>query len=244
MRPLGVAALGAALALAVSPTLIRGARAFPPLSELPSTPYSLQDAALVSAGLRAAAADLAWVQLLQYSAGDVAELPDKPGAPFEHIKTMSERVVRLDPAFHRAYLYGAGVLGWFQNVKRYDDAVDLLREGMRDDPGQPLYSEYIAALAFQKRGDTTKMLAILESAAADPHSPIVMKDILANIDKSQGEYAKSLALWEEMLDNPEDAREWPRARVEISDIRRLMKEQRPGGAPKKESAADGNAVVR
>lgn len=232
MRPLGVAALGAALALAAQPAMIRGARAFPPLSTLPSTPYGLQDAALASAGLRACAADLAWVELLQYTAGGLKDLPDKPDAPFAYIKPMAERVVRLDPAFHRAYLFGAGVLGWFKDTHQYDDAVDLLREGMRDDPGQPLYSEYIAALAFQKHGDTAQMIEILQSAAADPKSPIEMKAILANIYKTQGEYAKALALWEEMLDNENDAREWPRARGQMADIRRLMKEKRPA-APKR-----------
>ncbi|MFI5350897.1 MAG: tetratricopeptide repeat protein [Elusimicrobiota bacterium] len=227
MKPLGVAALGAALALGAQPAMIRGARSFPPLSELPPTPLSLQDAALASAGLRASAADLAWIQLLQYSAGGIKELTDAPDKPFEHIKPMTERVVRLDPSFHRAYLYGAGVLGWFNNVHRYDEAVDLLREGMRSDPGQPLYSEYIAALAFQKRGDTARMMEILVPAAADPRSPIEMKAILANIYKSQGDYAKALAIWEDMLDNEDDAREWSRARSQIADIRRLMKEKRP-----------------
>ena len=155
----------------------------------------------------------------------MSELEDAPGSVFEYMKPMSQRVVRLDPSFHRAYLYGAGVLGWFRNVQRPDDAVDLLREGMRNDPGEPLYSEYIAALAFQKKGDTAKMLSILEAAATDPRSPIVMKDILANIYKKSGRYAESLALWEEMLDNPDDEREWPRARVEIADLRRLMKDK-------------------
>ena len=225
MRPLGVAALGAALALVVQPAMTRGARGFPPLAELPPTPYSLQDAALVSAGLRAAAADLAWVQLLQYSAGGLAEVTDEPGKAFQYIGPLTLRVVRLDPSFHRAYLYGAGVLGWFQNVQRPDEAVALLQEGMRNDPGEPMYSEYIAALAFQKKGDTAKMLSILEAAATDPRSPIVMKDILANIYKKSGRYAESLALWEEMLDNPDDEREWPRARVEIADLRRLMKDK-------------------
>ncbi len=230
MRPFGVAALGAALALGVQPALIRGAREFPPLSGLPPTPYSLQDAALASAGLRAAAADLAWIQLLQYSAGGLSELQDSPGAAFEFIQPMARRVVRLDPAFHRAYLYGAGILGWFQNVARPDDAVDLLKEGMRDDPGQPLYSEYIAALAYQKRGDTARMLEILEPAAADPRSPIEMKAILANLYKARGEYARALALWEQMLDNEDDAREWPRARLQIAALRRLIREKRGDAA--------------
>lgn len=228
MRPLAAAALGAALALGVQPAMIRGAREFPPLSELPPTPYSLEDAALVSAGLRAAAADLAWIQLLQYAAGGVPALPEVPGEPFKYVLPMTRRVVRLDPSFHRAYLFGAGVLGWFKNVDRPDDAVSLLEEGMRDDPGQPLYSEYIAALAFQKRGDQARMLQVLEAAAADPRSPLIMRGILANTYKTRGEYAKALALWEAVLDDEDESREWPRARLQADELRGLMKGNRPG----------------
>jgi len=223
---LAVAALGAALALGAEPALNRGLRPLPPLSELPSTPYSLQDAGLVSAGMRAAAADLAWVQLLQYSGGNLPDLPDSHGIVFEHMKDMSLRVARLDPSFHRAYLYGAGVLGWFQNTQRPDEAVAILEEGIRRDPGQPLYSEYVAALAFQKRGDTAQMVALLQSIAADPTSPIEMKAILANMYKTRGDYERALALWDEMLDNDAEAREWPRARIQVADIRRLMKKKR------------------
>ena len=226
MRALGVAALGAGLALAASPALIRGARPFPPLSQLPSTPFALQDAALAAGGLRAAAADLAWVELLQYSADGLAEVRDRPGKPFEHIKPMAERVVRLDPSFSRAYLYGASVLGWFQEVAHYDDAVDLLEEGARNDPGQPLYGEYLAALAFQKHGDTAKLLGILEPMAADPRSPVIMREILANVYKTKGEYAKSLAVWEAILDEEEHSSEWNRARTQIAEIRGLMKAKR------------------
>jgi len=223
MRALGVAALGAGLALAVSPALIRGARKFPPLSTLPSTPFSLQDAAMAAAGLRAAAADLAWIELLQYSAGGLTELTDAPGREFEYVKPLTERVVRLDPSFHRAYLYGAGMLGWFRNLQRYDDAIDLLQQGLRDDPGEPLYAEYIAALAYQKRGDTAKALEILEPLADDPRSPVTMKEILANLYKSNGEYAKALAVWEAILDDEGQSSQWPRARQQIAEIRGLAR---------------------
>jgi tetratricopeptide (TPR) repeat protein len=223
MRALGVAALGAGLALAVQPVLIRTSRPFPPLSELPPTPYSLQDAAMAAAGLRAAAADLAWIELLQYAAGGLTEVPDEPGREFEHVRPLTERVVRLDPSFHRAYLFGAGMLGWFQNLRRYDDAIELLRQGLRDDPGQPLYAEYIAALAYQKRGDTTKALAVLEPLADDPRSPVVMREILANLYKEKGEYAKSLAIWEAILDEEGLSSEWPRAKLQISEIRGRMR---------------------
>ena len=38
--------------------------------------------------------------------------------------------------------------------------------------------------------------------------------------------AAALALWDEMLDNDAEAREWPRARIQVADIRRLMKKKR------------------
>jgi tetratricopeptide (TPR) repeat protein len=226
MKPLLVAGLGAALAVGARPALDRGAREFPPLSELPSTPYSLQDAALASAGMRAVAADLAWIQLLQYAAGGLPEVVDPPGRMFGNLKPLCLRVARLDPSFHRAYLYGAGMLGWFNNVQRPDEAVEILKEGLERDPGQPLYSEYLAALAYKKKGDDARLVALLESIADDPKSPIEMKAILANMHKQRGEYARALALWEEMLGNPDEAREWPRARIQAADLRRLMKEKR------------------
>ena len=234
MRALGAAALGAGLALAVQPVMIRNARKLPPLAELPSTPYSLQDAAMAASGLRAVAADVAWIELLQYTAGGLTELPDPPGKGFDYVKPLTQRVVRLDPSFHRAYLYGAGVLGWFKNLQRYDDAVELLQEGMRNDPGQPLYSEYIAALAYQKRGDTGKMLEILKPLADDPRSPVVMREILANIYKTKGEFSRSLAIWENILDDDGQASQWPRARLQIAEIRALMKAKRPAPKPTKE----------
>jgi tetratricopeptide (TPR) repeat protein len=230
MKPLLVAGLGAALAMGARPALDRGARAFPPLSELPSTPLIMQDAALVSVGMRALAADLAWVQLLQYAANGLPEVTDAPDRLFEHMKPLSLRVARLDPSFHRAYLYGAGTLGWLKNVARTDEAVDILEEGIRRDPGQPLYSEYLAALAYQKKGDDARLVPLLESIASDPKSPIEMKAILANMYKNKGDYARALALWDEMLGNDAEAREWPRARIQVADIRRLMKEKR--AAPK------------
>lgn len=224
------AALSFALALGVQPAMRRGLKEFPPLSALPVTPYSFQDAVLASAGLRAAAADLAWIQLLQYMAGGLPDLRDS--RPYEHVKDMSLRVVRLDPSFHRGYLYGASVLGFFPEVDRPADALEILQDGMRRDPGQPLYSVYIAALAYKKRGEADQMIAVLESTLADPASPIEMKAIIANLYKSRGEYERALALWEGILDSEIEAREWPRARIQVAEIKTLMKEKR--AAPKRQ----------
>jgi len=110
----------------------------------------------------------------------VPELPDRPGHPYEHLAELSLRVTRLDPSFHRAVLFASGILAWFHGIERPDEAADLLNEGMRRSPEQPLYALYLAALAYQKQGDTDRMIALLESSFDLPETPSTMKSILAN----------------------------------------------------------------
>jgi tetratricopeptide (TPR) repeat protein len=224
--PALLAALAFAGALGVQPVLRRGVRELPPLATFPDTPFILQDVGLAAAGLRAVAADLAWIQLLQYMADGIPEMRDS--RPYEHVATMSLRVARLDPSFHRAYLYAAGILAWFPEVDRPDEALEVLKEGMREDPDEPLYRVYIAALAYKRRGDADRMIALLEPTMDDPRSPIIMKDIVANLYKARGDYARALEIWNGILDSELEAREWPRARVQVKDIERLMRERRAG----------------
>jgi tetratricopeptide (TPR) repeat protein len=227
MRPaLGAAAAFAAIALAAQGPMRARFPRLPSLSELPSTPYALQDASFAAAGMRAAAADLAWMQVLQYSAGGVPELPDPRDKPFAHLLPLTQRVVRLDPSFHRAYLYGAGILAWFRAVSRPDEAASILAEGLRRDPGQPLYSLYLAAIAFKRQGDTGRMIALLESTFEDPATPSQMRTILANIHKARGDYARALFLWQRILDEPRDASEHARAVLQIREIRDTLKNKR------------------
>jgi tetratricopeptide (TPR) repeat protein len=228
--PLLAAAAGALLAVGADGPLSRGARAFPPISELPATPLSSQDVAFASAGFRAAGADMAWIQLLQYSAENLPEVPDLPGHGYEHLKDLALRVVRLDPSFHRAYTYAAGILGWFHGVERPDDALSILEEGMRRDPGQKMYGMYIAALAYQKKGDAEAMVRLLDSAYDDPQTSPPMRAILANIHASRGEYEKALAIWEDILSGDRDATEHGRARVEIPKLKRLLAERAAAGS--------------
>jgi tetratricopeptide (TPR) repeat protein len=227
MRPLAVAAACGVLVLVADIPLRGGAAGFPPLGELPSTPFSTQDAALASAGLRAAAADIAWIQLLDYGGGGLPAVQDPPGRPYYFIKDLTLRVVRLDPRFHRAYLYGAGILGWSRGMERPTEAAELLQEGLRRDPGEKLFTLYLAALAFQKKGDTDRMIGVLESTLDDPGAPLTMRPILANIYKSKGEYRKALALWELILDDERMRDDHPRAVSQIADLKALLKGKGP-----------------
>jgi tetratricopeptide (TPR) repeat protein len=182
----------------------------------------MQDVSLASAGFRAVAADIAWMETLQYAASGIPALVDAPGKPYGHVLSMCRRVVRLDPAFHRAYLYGAGILAWFRLVDRSDEAIDLLKEGIRRDPGQPMYRVYLAAIAFQRKGDDARMLALLEESFDDPQTPSTMKAILANLYKTRGDFPHALSLWRRVLENPRDESEHGRAREQIEDLKRRI----------------------
>jgi len=218
----------AAVALAADSALRARTKDFPSLSELPATPFMLQDVGLASGGFRVAAADLAWVQVLQYAAGSLSAMPaDRPGRSYDDLKTLCQRIVRLDPSFHRAYLYGAGILGWFRGVERPEEAIELLEEGLRRDPEEPLYSLYIAALAYKRAGQADRMIELLESTFDDPQTPSQMKAILANTRKARKEYDKALGLWERILDNPNDASQHARARLQIAEIEGLLRTRKP-----------------
>jgi tetratricopeptide (TPR) repeat protein len=219
-RRLAVAAVAFALALTAGARMRRlHEPRFPRLNELKPGPFAFQDATLAAAGFRAPAADLAWIQLLQYAAGSLPEFVDSPGRPYEHLAGLSLRVTRLDPSFHRAVLFASGILAWFHGVERPDEAADLLNEGMRRSPEQPLYALYLAALAYKAKGDNDRMAALLESSFDLPDTPSTMKAILANLRQSRGEYREALALWERIRNNERDRSEHGRAKEKITALR-------------------------
>lgn len=220
LRPWMLAAAALAVAAAASVAMERRRPwAFPSLAELEPTPFAFRDAVLASAGLRAAAADLAWVQMLQYMAGNLPEAPaDPPGRKHDRLLSLARRVIRLDPSFHRGALYGASVLGWFEDVDRPDEAARLLEEAIRLDPAEPLYRLYLAALAFKGRGEDARMVALLEASFEDPLTPSTMRAILANLYERRGERAKALRTWRRILAEPRDEGEHGRARRKIDEL--------------------------
>lgn len=222
-RWLGIAAVLFVLALFAGARMRRLYEPnFPPLSELKTGPFAFSDASLAAAGFRAPAADLAWIDLLRYTAGSLPEYPDRPDRPYEHLGELSLRVTRLDPSFHRSVLFAAGILAWFHGIERPDEAAELLHEGMRRTPEQPLYGLYLAALAYKKQGDTNRMIALLESSFDLPETPATMKAILANLRQSRGEYREALTLWRRILANDRDRSEHARAKAKIVELRALL----------------------
>jgi len=196
---------------------------FPPLETLVATGRSLQDVGITAGGFRRAAADLAWVQFLQYLAA--------PGGwSAEGVRDQTLRVTRLDPRFKEAYIYGAGILGFFRNMDHPHMAIAILREGIQHNPHEWQLHATLAAIVYRVEEKPEKMLRELERLAHAPDAPPVIRGILGNTYLSMGELEKSMVMWELILESPAPEGERERAKGKIREIRlRKAKERRSAG---------------
>jgi len=153
-------------------------------------------------GLRRLSSDLAWIRLLQYY-GTLEEEEHVHGlgycdrGEYEELLPMCQEVVRLDPYFHYAYLFGGGCLAF--NHGRYDEAIELLQEGIRNNPKFWRFRLYIAAIVYTRTKEFDKVVPLLEEAIRYRDCPELVKIFLANIYKARGEFEKAIALWEDIL---------------------------------------------
>ena len=154
-------------------------------------------------GLRRLSSDLAWMRLLQYygTHGEEEEhvhhLNHCDRGKYEKLLPMCQEVVRLDPYFHYAYLFGGGCLAF--NHERYDEAIEILQQGIKNNPKFWRFRLYIAAIVYTKTREYDKAVPLLEEAIKYKDCPEVVKIFLANIYKVKGEFVKAIAIWENIL---------------------------------------------
>jgi tetratricopeptide (TPR) repeat protein len=178
----------------------------------------LQDTGGIIMGFRAAAADIAWVQLIQYCGGET--LPDE-SRTLDLLKNFTLRVVRIDPYFYEAYLFSSGILAWFKNVNRPDEAIEILQEGIKNNPKHWPFRIHLAAIVYKKAEEYGKMASSLEEAIRYPECPSIIKAILANYYKEQKEYARAVTVWESVLASDDSAYQ-NRAEEQISILEELL----------------------
>ncbi len=195
---------------------------WPPLSTFSAGPEALQDMSLVVGGFRRLAADMAWVQMLQYMGTswartqadehgheghhhDLYDITEKQEGAYGRLKELALRIGWLDPYFKEAYLYAAGILAWSPMVDRPEEAVYVLQEGQRASPDYWPFKTYMAAILYKKQARASEMTHLLEDSIRQPGCPTMVKSILANYYKSQKRYADALRVWQRVLENPSDA---------------------------------------
>jgi tetratricopeptide (TPR) repeat protein len=210
---------------------------FPPVSNLKDVgndPY-LELGGLFM-GVRSLAADVVWIQTLQYYGGpsdgeeqekEEAEheghhhhdLHDMESTAYTQLLPLCERAVWLDPYFLHVYVLGSAAIGFVQ--ERYDEASQLLKEGVvwNYNPGNVRFwrmNYSLAAIGYAKVKDYKKVIDILEKTIEPNESPLILVRVLANTYEKNGEYRKSYQLWKIIEDRfPEEGR---RAREKMNRL--------------------------
>ncbi|OGS27960.1 MAG: hypothetical protein A2297_08140 [Elusimicrobia bacterium RIFOXYB2_FULL_48_7] len=204
----------------------------PPLGK-----YAMFDLSGIVFGVRKMASDIAWIQVLQYYGGSEEEAKhkhDKECKEHDHehcmdgvtygsgsyfdLQKLIQRVVRLDPYFYYAYMYGGACLTW--NLNRPDEGIAVFDEGIKNAPNYWQFTIYKMAIVYKKLDKYEDMVGKLEEALKYPDCPIMVKAMLANIYKKKGNYVRALKLWLEIYDlGQTDYRE--RSEEEITELRKM-----------------------
>lgn len=127
--------------------------------------------------------------------GIKAAMPDLTGdaQKYKDLYKYTLRVVRLNPRFRYAYLFSAGALAW--NYERPDEAMELLKEGIKNNPDYWQFHLYVSAILYKKHLMHKEMLAMLEKAIKQKDAPNMVKSIVANLYEKEKRPADALKIW-------------------------------------------------
>lgn len=181
-------------------------------------------------GTHRLSADLAWIQTLQYY-GSHEEDEDNENADHDHhhleggeypdLLGYCQRVVKLDPYFRYAYLYGGASLAW--NLHRYDEAIQLLNEGIKHNPNYWRFSLYLAAIGYTQKDEYNKVIPLLlENLITYPDCPLMVKAILANIYEKNQQYLKEYNLWLKITQEDKEEEYLSRSTRRLSELKKLL----------------------
>lgn len=198
---------------------------YPKLTDLVITEHYLTDLSSIGLGAHRAAADIAYVQLLQYYGNPAFAYDDSSAEPKEEprrhhhnhhheghhhpvtlgtegegyvrLKEFGRRLLLLDPFFNRAILEVGGSLAF--NLDRTGEALDYLHEAADLDPSYYRYKLYIAAVLYKSEGRDQSLINVLEKAIEHPDCPPMLENILANLLKKYGEYEKAAMVYLHMV---------------------------------------------
>jgi hypothetical protein len=208
----GVLAALVGLAAGVRFVAVRAAASAMPrrVAALPAIPF-LEVCAL---GYREAAADVAWLQAVQYygehrqGGNDLAD--------FEHSVAA---VNALDPRFQHAYLFGAFVLA--TEKQDLPGALELLRRGARANPDSPVCPFEMGFLTYVGGGDQEAALHYMALAAQLPGGRERAMRFMAYLNRRLGRLETSWMLWNDIYRSSRD----PSMRaIAAASMRRLQTE--------------------
>jgi tetratricopeptide (TPR) repeat protein len=202
-----------------------------------SADTAVETVGFLSLGMRRLAADLGLIRMLVYygtpedesgheghghpPGGHDAYDPAHPelswgGGHYPELLARARAIRALDPRYDYPVFYAAGALAF--NLNRPSQALDLLEEALRDDPGSAQLKAYVGAIGFLKQGDGRRVVEMLEPTLADPDCPTMIKMMLALMYRQQRRPADAVRLYREVLATSRDEGYKAQARHALSTL--------------------------
>ena len=151
----------------------------------------------VALGYRAAVADLAWLQAVQYY-GEHRQ----GGNDFSEFRHFVQAVNVLDPRFGHAYIFGAVVLA--TEGRDLPGAMQVLRRGARANPQSALFPFEMGFLTYVQGGDVLDAMRYLQLAAQKPGGRDRAQRFLAFMNRKLGRLETAWMLWDDLRRTTKD----------------------------------------
>jgi len=121
-----------------------------------------------------------------------------------YFKRIILAVTDLDPYFFDPYYLAGGMLAWGPHL--YEDAIDILKKGMKYRPNERRLPLTIGFYYFYFLNDSQKGAEYIAKAAQMPGAPSYYATLAARLSYYAGEHEASVILLKEMLANTRDER--------------------------------------
>jgi tetratricopeptide (TPR) repeat protein len=204
----------AALAAAITLQVVRDRMHPRDVQESASILYVRSGEALkrIVLGYDALAADVYWVRAIQHYGGDRLAGASRP-RKYELLYPLLDLTTALDPYFTIAYRFGAIFLseGYPGGPGRPDQAIELMKKGIREEPGKWEYYQDIGFVYYWHLRDYTAASEWFKRAHAQPKAPNWLEPLAAAVLTEAGDRASSRFLWNQILKSEEP---WLRQRAE------------------------------
>jgi len=151
----------------------------------------------VALGYRAAVADLAWLQAVQYY-GEHRQ----GGNDFSEFGHFVHAVNVLDPRFVHPSIFGAVVLA--TEGRNLPGALEVLRRGARANPQSALFPFEMGFLIYVQGGDVRAAMRYLQLAAQKPGGRDRAQRFLAFMNRKLGRLETAWMLWDDLRRTTKD----------------------------------------
>ncbi len=188
---------------------------YPRVSELVVTEHYMSDLGALFLGAHRLAADLAYIQFLQYygtrpDGGDAHSEDDghdhqhhvhgdlNGGGYYPRIPELGTRLLRLDPFFYAPIIEISGALAF--NLNDVNGALTLLSEAIQREPSFYRYRIYAAAILYKNNRQDKGLIDLLNQAIQFPDCPVLLENILANLLRKYGHFREAAQVLLHIID--------------------------------------------